>query len=125
MHTYAAVEYGNLTIMAYDRYVCICKPLHYNAIITKARVQRIILAVWIISFVEVAVFVGPPVGFISFSYIKILVICLKSSKETRKKAFTTCTPHLVSLLNFAFGCFYELITQRFDTEMGHTNYTAC
>ncbi|XP_067372115.1 olfactory receptor 4K15-like [Channa argus] len=55
IHTYIAVEFGTLTIMAYDRYVCICKPLHYNSIITKSRVQIVVLVIWIVSFVEVGV----------------------------------------------------------------------
>ncbi|XP_029936092.1 olfactory receptor 4K1-like [Myripristis murdjan] len=162
IHTYAGVEYSILTVMAYDRYVCICKPLHYNVIVTKRKIQKVIVAVWIYIFVEVGILlsftirlklcgntinqvfcsnylvtklscslhtemshitdlvfglvftVAVPTGFISFTYIKILGVCLNSSTETKQKAVSTCTPHLVSLLNFSFGCFYDLITQRID-----------
>ncbi|XP_067117173.1 olfactory receptor 10A6-like [Osmerus mordax] len=58
--------------------------------------------------------VGVPVGPILFSYIKILRICLRSSKETRQKAISTCTPHLASLINFSFGCCFEILQSRFD-----------
>ncbi|XP_031647331.1 olfactory receptor 11A1-like [Oncorhynchus kisutch] len=58
-----------------------------------------------------------PLITIVFSYIKILTICLKSSIETRQKAFSTCSPHLASLLNFAFGCFLTLLQSRFDSPM--------
>ncbi|XP_062312202.1 olfactory receptor 10A6-like [Osmerus eperlanus] len=51
---------------------------------------------------------------ISFSYIKILSICLRSSKETKQKALRTCTPHLASLSNFFFGCWFEILQGRFD-----------
>uniref|UniRef100_A0A4W5QCE5 Olfactory receptor n=1 Tax=Hucho hucho TaxID=62062 RepID=A0A4W5QCE5_9TELE len=61
--------------------------------------------------------VAVPLITILFSYIKILTICLKSSIETRQKAFSTCTPHLASLLNFSFGCFLNLIQSRFDRPM--------
>uniref|UniRef100_A0A667WSV0 Olfactory receptor n=1 Tax=Myripristis murdjan TaxID=586833 RepID=A0A667WSV0_9TELE len=162
IHTYASIEYAILTLMAYDRYVCICKPLHYNVIITKRKIQQVIVAIWICIFVEFGVllsftirlklcgniihkvfcsnhlvsqlscssnremshitdlvfglvfFVVIPTSFILFTYIKILAVCLNSSKETKQKAVSTCTPHLVALLNFGFGGFFDLITPNFD-----------
>uniref|UniRef100_A0A673ZJS8 Olfactory receptor n=1 Tax=Salmo trutta TaxID=8032 RepID=A0A673ZJS8_SALTR len=35
---------------------------------------------------------------IIYSYVRILQICLKSSKETKQKAFNTSMPHIASLL---------------------------
>ncbi|XP_018560383.1 olfactory receptor 10A6-like [Lates calcarifer] len=51
---------------------------------------------------------------ILFSYVKILKICFSGSKQTRQKAVSTCTPHLASLLNFSFGCLFEILQSRFD-----------
>ncbi|XP_042152539.1 olfactory receptor 11A1-like [Oncorhynchus tshawytscha] len=50
-----------------------------------------------------------------YSYVRILQICLKSSKETKQKAFNTCTPHIASLLNFLFGCLFVVLQGRYDT----------
>ncbi|XP_033994367.1 olfactory receptor 10J4-like [Trematomus bernacchii] len=49
-----------------------------------------------------------------YSYIKILRVCFSGSKQTRQKALSTCTPHLISMLNFSFGGFFEIIQSRFD-----------
>ncbi|XP_076002311.1 olfactory receptor 52Z1P-like [Genypterus blacodes] len=55
-----------------------------------------------------------PLLLILFSYSKILKICFASSKQTRHKALSTCTPHLVSLINFSFACCFEILQSRFD-----------
>ncbi|XP_028429931.1 olfactory receptor 4D1-like [Perca flavescens] len=51
---------------------------------------------------------------ILFSYMSILIVCLSGSKQTRQKAFSTCTPQLFSLLNFSFGAFFEIVQSRFN-----------
>ncbi|XP_041795888.1 olfactory receptor 4D1-like [Chelmon rostratus] len=51
---------------------------------------------------------------IIYTYIRILKVCFSGSKQTRQKAVSTCTPHLASLLNFSFGCFFEIVQSRFD-----------
>ncbi|KAM9318592.1 olfactory receptor 10A6-like [Pholidichthys leucotaenia] len=56
----------------------------------------------------------PLIIFILFSYVKILKVCFSGSKQTRQKVVSTCTPHLISLLNFSFGAFFEIIQSRFD-----------
>nr|XP_029537483.1 olfactory receptor 11A1-like [Oncorhynchus nerka] len=50
-----------------------------------------------------------------YSYVRILQICLKSSKETKQKAFNTCTPHIASLLNFLFGWLFVILQGRYET----------
>nr|XP_057935893.1 olfactory receptor 52E8-like [Doryrhamphus excisus] len=47
IHVYAAATVLILAAMAYDRYVAICLPLKYNAIMTHAHITRIIAAVWV------------------------------------------------------------------------------
>ncbi|XP_036452894.1 olfactory receptor 10A6-like [Colossoma macropomum] len=44
---YAGCAYGILTVMAYDRYVSICKPLQYHNIMTPAKVGLLIGVVYI------------------------------------------------------------------------------
>ncbi|XP_028276071.1 olfactory receptor 52D1-like [Parambassis ranga] len=51
---------------------------------------------------------------ILFTYVRILQVCFSGSRQTRQKAVSTCTPHLASLLNFSFGCFFEIVQGRFN-----------
>ncbi|KAF7199154.1 olfactory receptor 10A6-like [Nothobranchius furzeri] len=58
-----------------------------------------------------------PIGLavlIVYTYMRILRVCCSGSGQTRQKAVSTCMPHLVSLLNFSFGCFFEVSQGRFD-----------
>ncbi|XP_028320658.1 olfactory receptor 52E4-like [Gouania willdenowi] len=47
IHIYAAGAVFILTAMAYDRYIAICCPLQYNAVMTHAHVIKIITVVWL------------------------------------------------------------------------------
>ncbi|KAM9312230.1 olfactory receptor 6J1-like [Gastrophryne carolinensis] len=47
------VEMILLTVMSYDRYLAICKPLHYTLIMTHQVCWRIVIACWILSIIAV------------------------------------------------------------------------
>ncbi|XP_066445779.1 olfactory receptor 6B1-like [Eleutherodactylus coqui] len=132
-----------LTVMSYDRYMAICKPLHYNSVMDKKLCSHLALWPWVTGFIVALVlfsfvcnftFCGPyiidhylcdlapllqltctdhftldivdfimtipfiifPLVFISFTYISILINILKiSSTCGRRKAFSTCSSHLI------------------------------
>uniref|UniRef100_H2MYY2 Olfactory receptor n=1 Tax=Oryzias latipes TaxID=8090 RepID=H2MYY2_ORYLA len=52
---------------------------------------------------------------ILYSYARILQVCCSGSRQTRQKALSTCTPHLASVLNFSFGCCFQILQSRFET----------
>ncbi|XP_060928634.1 olfactory receptor 4E2-like [Limanda limanda] len=160
LYTYVHIEFCNIAVMSYDRYLAICCPLQYNTRMTVNKAVTFIIVLWFYSFVKVLITllltirlplcgnvldslhchnflvvklacsdttvnniyglfgvvltVLVPLLPILFSYTKILKVCFSGSKQTRQKAVSTCTPHLVSLLNFSFGCFFEILRSRFD-----------
>ncbi|XP_068588457.1 olfactory receptor 11A1-like [Cebidichthys violaceus] len=160
LYTYASIEFCNLAVMSYDRYLAICYPLQYNTHMTFNKAVFFIAVLWFYSFVKFLItlslnirltFCGNimnslycsnylvvklacsdtevnniyglfgivlsilvPLLPILYSYMKILQICFSGSKQTRQRAVSTCTPHLASLLNFSFGCCFEIVQSRFD-----------
>ncbi|CAL8350283.1 unnamed protein product [Arctogadus glacialis] len=160
LYTYVSVEFCNLAVMSYDRYLAICCPLHYKARLTSNKVALLIALIWLYSLIKflvtlclnlrltlcgnvtdrlycnnyyvvklacsvttvnniyglfgtfLTIFV--PLIPILFSYTKILRVCIVGSKETRQKAVSTCSPHIASLINFSFGCCFEIFQSRFN-----------
>ncbi|XP_051255465.1 olfactory receptor 142-like [Dicentrarchus labrax] len=47
VHSYGAVEYLNLAIMSYDRYLAICCPLQYNTRMTTNKIAVLIALTWL------------------------------------------------------------------------------
>ncbi|XP_005065057.1 olfactory receptor 4P4-like [Mesocricetus auratus] len=46
MHFFGTIEVLILTVMAFDRYVAICRPLHYMVIMNRTKCHLLMLAAW-------------------------------------------------------------------------------
>ncbi|KAG9463862.1 hypothetical protein GDO78_020922, partial [Eleutherodactylus coqui] len=139
-----------LFIMAYDRYVAICIPLHYHQIMNQRNCTLITFGIWAAAFlnssllvistlnmstchsniihqfscdaksltrttctttpmfseiaaIEILFFAFIPLMCTFISYVNIFSVILKmKSKESRKKAFSTCSSH-VTVITIYYG----------------------
>ncbi|XP_058489300.1 olfactory receptor 4E1-like [Solea solea] len=160
VYSYAAIELLCLTVMSYDRYLAICRPLQYHACMTSKTIVLLIALSWLLphlaiivltmltlhlqlcgnvinkvycgnysivklacsdarvnniyGLVQIMTYIISPLILILITYASILKVCFSGCKQTRQKAVSTCTPHLASLLNFSFGCLFQIIQSRFD-----------
>lgn len=55
VHLYGGASHVILTAMAYDRYIAICSPLRYGAIMTNNNLLRIITGMWFLHFIFIFV----------------------------------------------------------------------
>ncbi|XP_028625925.1 olfactory receptor 5B3-like [Grammomys surdaster] len=56
--TFATVENYLLASMAYDRYVAVCKPLHYATTMTPSVCMFLIIGCYVLGFLNVSVYLG-------------------------------------------------------------------
>ncbi|XP_008830759.1 olfactory receptor 4K3-like [Nannospalax galili] len=52
VHFVGGIEMVLLVVMAYDRYVAICKPLHYSTIMSMQRCTGLVVTSWVVGFVH-------------------------------------------------------------------------
>ncbi|XP_007518346.1 olfactory receptor 6C76-like [Erinaceus europaeus] len=145
-----STEFFLLTIMSYDRYVAICKPLHYTTIMNSRICNQLVLSCWLAGFLVIfpPVIIGLQLDFcdsniidhfacdysplllvsctdtallellafvlaiftlmvtltlVVLSYAFILKTILRfPSAEQRKKAFSTCSSHMV-VVSISYG----------------------
>ncbi|KFU87655.1 Olfactory receptor 4S2, partial [Chaetura pelagica] len=52
VHFFGCTEIFILTVMAYDRYLAICRPLHYTTLMTRRVCGQLVMASWVGGFVH-------------------------------------------------------------------------
>ncbi|XP_076014002.1 olfactory receptor 6N1-like [Genypterus blacodes] len=57
-----------------------------------------------------------PLSFVLYSYLRILILCRRSSSEFRGKALQTCLPHIVSFVNYCISVFCEISLSRYKSD---------
>ncbi|TKS80483.1 Olfactory receptor 11A1 Hs6M1-18 [Collichthys lucidus] len=55
VYIYANVEFCNLAVMSYDRYLAICYPLQYNTLMTSNKVMILTAFIWLSSLLGISV----------------------------------------------------------------------
>ncbi|XP_061072193.1 olfactory receptor 1-like [Conger conger] len=58
LYSYSFVEFTTLTVMAYDRYIAICKPLNYHSIVTPRKVIQLLIFTWLLTLCETSIGMG-------------------------------------------------------------------
>ncbi|XP_044059411.1 odorant receptor 128-9 [Siniperca chuatsi] len=58
VYSYGNIEFLNLAIMAYDRYLAICYPLQYNTCMTTKKVATLIGVTWLFPFLAIVVLIS-------------------------------------------------------------------
>ncbi|XP_066563603.1 LOW QUALITY PROTEIN: olfactory receptor 2AT4-like [Amia ocellicauda] len=161
--SFGATETFLVAAMAYDRYVAVVKPLHYNSIISTKVCFTMTATVWAVGFlvpmVSVAlassvpyctsnhvlhvvcdyttvvslsctdvtaqvnfalllamVVVCMPFLFVLWSYCRIIISVVKmKTVESRKKAFSMCSTHVVVVVLYYVSTAMEYISLRVDS----------
>ncbi|XP_004692532.1 PREDICTED: olfactory receptor 6C2-like [Condylura cristata] len=150
IYLFAIVQFFLLTIMSYDRYVAICKPLHYVTIMNRRVCRRLVIGCWMVTLLLICPLLILTLGLefcdsnaidhfgcdanplmkiscsdtwlleqmvvicsvlifiltlvcVVLSYVYIIRTILRfPSAQQRKKAFSTCSSHMI-VLSLSYG----------------------
>ncbi|XP_037377314.1 olfactory receptor 4B1-like [Talpa occidentalis] len=115
-HFLGVTEIFLLTVMAYDRYVAICKPLHYTTIMSRSVCRVLVAGSWLGGFIHSIVqifitvqlpFCGPNV--IDHYFCDLHPLFKLACKDTSEEGFIVLVNSLVAPFAFFFLVFSYII----------------
>ncbi|KAG8537331.1 hypothetical protein GDO81_024703, partial [Engystomops pustulosus] len=105
----AAVEEILLFVMAYDRYVAICDPLHYHQILSYRNCSLITIGIWTVAFLNSAVFIISVLN-MSFCHSNVIHQFFCDAKSLTKTICRTSQLFIVvNLVEFLMLAFIPLM----------------
>ncbi|XP_072317842.1 olfactory receptor 4B13-like [Eucyclogobius newberryi] len=107
-HLFSTTAHTILMIMAFDRYVAICSPLRYSAIMTAKALVRLTVWAWAVAFVFVAVLIGLT---LRLTRCRFLVSGLYCSNASLFKLSCEST-----FINNVYGLFFTVVL--FSSSLG-------
>ncbi|KAM6222093.1 olfactory receptor 14I1-like [Rhynchocyon petersi] len=120
---FASAELAFLTAMSYDRYVAICQPLQYGAMMTAGKCHQMAVIAWIICFSYAAIHTGnifwDPISrsnrihqfFCDIPHVLALVSCEVFFVEFVALALSSCL--VVSCFIFMVISYYQIFSTVF------------
>uniref|UniRef100_I3KZP8 Olfactory receptor n=1 Tax=Oreochromis niloticus TaxID=8128 RepID=I3KZP8_ORENI len=57
-YAYGSIEFSNLAVISYDRYLAICCPLRYHTCMSSSKVSVLIALTWLLTFLAVGVLIS-------------------------------------------------------------------
>uniref|UniRef100_A0A8C6RSG7 G-protein coupled receptors family 1 profile domain-containing protein n=1 Tax=Nannospalax galili TaxID=1026970 RepID=A0A8C6RSG7_NANGA len=114
-NAYAALvggtEFYLLAAMSYDRYVAICRPLHYPVIMNSRVCKQLVLSSWVTGFLVIfpPSLLGLKLDFFASRTIdhflcdtSVLQLSCTDTPQQRRKAFSTCSSDMV-VVSITYG----------------------
>nr|XP_017834028.1 olfactory receptor 4C16 isoform X2 [Callithrix jacchus] len=110
VHFFGCLEIFILILMAVDRYVAICKPLHYMTIMNHQPLLKLACSdTYVVNLLLVSnsgAICTVSFVMLMFSYAVILHSLRNHSAEGRKKALSTCVSHIIVVILFFGPCIF-------------------
>ncbi|XP_026082961.1 olfactory receptor 52J3-like [Carassius auratus] len=120
IHLYGGASHLILTAMAFDRYIAICFPLRYGAIMTTSNLVKIITVMWLIHFIIIFVLFCLLMPYkicqtymaelICYNPSLMKIMCEDTTVNNIYGLFILSSYHCVSLSVVAFTYIHILIT---------------
>ena len=103
---------SQLTLCKYTIHKLFCDNLGVSSLSYGSKVQSHLTNLY--GVCAITVLVALPVLLILLSYVKIILLILKASGNARKKAFETCSPHIIVFINFSLATPFSVIYNRIN-----------